>query len=51
MSMGQCLAEAMQKRQFLSSGKLYKVTLLLCEIPVYTYIHRDSLLVKIFTRV
>lgn len=39
MSMGQCLVEGMQKRQLLSSGKLYKVTLLLCEILVYTYIH------------
>lgn len=38
MSMGQCLPERMQ-RQFVSSHKLYKVTLLLGEIPVYTYIH------------
>lgn len=38
MSMGQCLAERMQ-RQFLSSHKPYIVTFLLCEIPVYTYIH------------
>jgi len=39
MSIGQCLVEGMQKK-ILSSGKLYKVTLLLCKKYIYTYIHR-----------